>query len=399
MRNTLAKIYLTNFLTGIVFWYGIEKLFMQSIGISPFGIAVNATVYVVFSMLFNIPAGILADRWSRKYCLMIAVVALGLSSFMLGSSHSLGVYLVGTAVWALYLVLTTGTFQALIYDCLAETGRAHEYVKHQGRSHAAFLAGVGLSSVIGGYMAHALGYRAAFMMTIAPCVVNFFIMMTLHEPKFHKDTSDTKLWQHIHKTFKLITGQQLLLFLSMMLIVAFLVDNVIGEYSNLYFIALGMGAIGNGWASAGKWLSGAFGQFLANALGKHTRWLIPVLLLAFAAFSLFHSPVGLIFFYIATFVQAIVLTNVEGVIQHHTPSNIRATVISVLEFVNSGLMIPIGLAFGYLAKHSIFTAYQFVSIILLVFGAIWLLRPKSIRKEPLHSVPTAELTAPSNPMA
>lgn len=399
MRNTLYKIYLTNFLTGVVFWYGIEKLFMQSIGISPLGIAVNATVYVVFSMLFNIPAGVLADRWSRKYCLMIAVAALGISSFMLGNSHSLGVYLLGTVMWALYLVLTTGTYQAITYDCLAEHGQERTYIKHQGRSHALFLAGIGLSSVVGGYVSHHFGYRAAFFLTIAPCVINIIILATIREPKFHKDTSDTKLWQHIQKTLKLITGQQLLLFLSMMLVVTFLVDSAIGEYSGLYFIALGMGAIGNGWANAGKWLSGSFGQFLASALGKHTRWLIPVLLLGFMAFSLIHSPLGLIFFYAVTFTQSVVLTNVEGVIQHHTPSSIRATVISCLEFVNSGLMIPIGLIFGYLAKHSIFTAYQFVGVILLILGVVWVFRPKAIRKESLHSVPIIEGATPSNPMA
>lgn len=29
----IHKLYISNFLTGLVFWYGIEKLFMRSIGI------------------------------------------------------------------------------------------------------------------------------------------------------------------------------------------------------------------------------------------------------------------------------------------------------------------------------------------------------------------------------
>jgi len=37
MQANIRKLYLLNLLAGIVFWYPIEKLFMQHIGISAFG--------------------------------------------------------------------------------------------------------------------------------------------------------------------------------------------------------------------------------------------------------------------------------------------------------------------------------------------------------------------------
>lgn len=289
MRSNIPKLYITNFLTGIVFWYGIEKLFMRSIGISALGIAVNAIVYVLVSTIFNIPTGILADKWNRKYTLMIGIVALGLSSFAMGHSHGLSTYLFATAIWGFYVVCTSGTYQAMTYDSLAELGREGEYVKQQGRFYGMFLIGVSLSSVIGGYIASRYGYRSAYFLTIIPCVVNLGVLLSMHEPNFHKDIEDTKLWQHVRKTAKLISGQQLLFYLAMIFVAVNLLNSNQNEYSGLYFIALGFGAVGNGWANAGKWLFGSFGQFLSNRLGKLTIYLIPIFFIAFIIFTLYRS--------------------------------------------------------------------------------------------------------------
>ncbi len=391
MQNNIQKLYVTNFLTGFVFWYGIEKLFMRSIGIGAVGIAVNAIVYVLVSTIFNIPTGILADKWNRKYTLMIGIVALGLSSFIMGHSHGLSTYLFATAIWGLYVVFTSGTYQAMTYDSLAELDRENEYVKQQGRSYGMFLVGVSLSSVIGGYIASRYGYRSAYLLTIIPCILNLVVLASMHEPSFHKDTEGTKLWQHVKKTAKLVTGQQLLFYLAIMFVAATLLNSSQNEYSGLYFIALGFGAIGNGWANAGKWLFSSFGQFLSNRLGKLTKYLIPTFFIVFMIFTLYRSSLGLIFFYLATFLQSIIATNIEGVIQHNTPSSIRATTLSLLGFVCSVILIPTYIAFGYIAKHNVFNAYSFIGIIGLVFMVVWLLRPKEVKKHKLYSI-----TEPAN---
>ena len=100
---------------------------------------------------------------------------------------------------------------------------------------------------------------------------------------------------------------------------------------------------------------------------------------------LYRSPLGLIFFYLATFMQSIIATNIEGVIQHNTPSNIRATTLSLLGFISSVILIPTSIVFGYIARHNVFNAYSFIGIIGLVFLVFWLLRPKSIKLENLHN--------------
>jgi len=67
----IQKLYLSNFLAGLVFWYGIEKLFMRSIGINAVGIAAATAALTIFLAMFDIPAGILADKRSRKGVLVL----------------------------------------------------------------------------------------------------------------------------------------------------------------------------------------------------------------------------------------------------------------------------------------------------------------------------------------
>src|SRR5688572_26689516 len=152
--TNVHKLYASNLLTGLVFWYGIEKLFMQSIGISAVGVGAVTAILIIFLVLFDIPSGLLADRWSRKGMLVISAIALGVCSFILGSSAGLLMYTIGTLFYGLYVVGTSGTYGAIMYDTLHEEGRANLYSKINGRAYGLFLIGAGIGNIAGGFLAH-----------------------------------------------------------------------------------------------------------------------------------------------------------------------------------------------------------------------------------------------------
>ena len=235
-----------------MFWYAIEKLFMYSIGISAFGVSVNAVVMVVVTSLLDVPFGVLADRWNRKYTLALGVSALGVSSVVAGSSHNLIVYMLGTAIYGLYLCMTNGTFQALTYDSLQEDGKVDQYAKHQGGSYGISMAGAALSSPLSGLISQRFGYRSSYYLTTAICIVNVIVILSMHEPTFHKLTARTKLRKHIGEASRLLLRNKTLLYLSAMLLVAGMVRSSLNQYGGLYFIAIGFGAVGSGWATGGK---------------------------------------------------------------------------------------------------------------------------------------------------
>ena len=74
LRRRLAPLYAAVFLQGLAFWVPIEKLFMTSIGFDAAGVGLMAAVYAAVVPFFEVPSGILADRWSRRGVLVLACV-------------------------------------------------------------------------------------------------------------------------------------------------------------------------------------------------------------------------------------------------------------------------------------------------------------------------------------
>lgn len=392
MRNNIAKLYICNLLTGLVFWYSIEKLFMYQIGISAFGISVNAVVLVIITSIFDVPFGVLADRWNRKYTLALGIVALGIGSLIAGLSHGLFMYTLGTAVYGIYLCMTNGTFQAMTYDSLKEIGKEKLYSKYQGGSYALFMAGIAAASPIGGFMAAHFGYRSTYYLSAILCVVNVFVILSMREPVFHKTEAIVSFRKHIGAATRLIFSNKTLAYLSSILLMTSILRSSLNEYAGLYFIAIGFGAIGSGWANGGKWLFGAIGQFVASRFAKLFPFMIAIFFVAFLVMSSWRTSLGLVFFYLCTFSYGIILNETQAMVQDRVAGEVRATIFSLINFGTSALMVPLGLAFGALAQyHSVFMAYQLFAVIGLLYFVIWLGWRKRIR---ISTVNASVLTTP-----
>jgi len=389
MHTNVRKLYLLNLLAGIVFWYPIEKLFLLRIGVSPFGISINAIVFLIILVVFDIPAGVLADHWKRKYTLQVALVALVIASAIGSLSHSLAEYLPMTIFLGGFVVLTQGTFQAMMYDSLEDTGHQSAYDKHQGLSYAAFLAGLGISSVAGGYMAQAYGFRATYLATALIMTLAFLLACSLSEPKSHKQLADRKLKEHIQSSFKQIIATRLLLQLSLLITAVSILRSAQNEYAGLLFIALGMGAIPMGWGTAAKWLFSSFGQTIAPKIGRRALRFTPIFFIVFMLFSLIHNRWSLLFFYIAGFLYSVISNQAESAAQDVIPSEIRATTLSVLTFASNVILVPLSLLFGWIAVHSVFNAYLMMAVVGLLYIVSWQISGRRELRQVYRRKPTA----------
>ena len=75
------------FLQGLCLWVPVEKLFMTEIGFDARMFGVMAAAYAVVMPVLEMPSGILADRWSRRGVLLLAVLALFASVAVGGSAR------------------------------------------------------------------------------------------------------------------------------------------------------------------------------------------------------------------------------------------------------------------------------------------------------------------------
>lgn len=374
MITNIKKLYLVQFLSGMVFWYATEKLFMQFIGINSFGVAVNAAVLLAVIVLFDVPSGILADKWKRKYVLLLAVAALFVSTLVLGVSNGLPMYLIGSVIYGAYLVLSSGTFQATMYDSLLESGKQHEYSKYQGRAYGLFMVGMALSSLLGGYIAEYVGLRETFLWSLPLAALAAAVLLFVKEPPVHKELSDAKLLAHVRRSWQLIISQPIVLHLALFLVIGGMLRSTQNEFAGLYYIGIGLTAVLMGYVNAGKWIAGALGNVLAPALGRARAFkLLPWFFVAFALFSVIADAPGIIFFLLAATLYAIVANQAEAALQDHVPSHVRATTLALISFAINVIMIPLSLVFGLLAERaSVFHGYAVFALIGLAYTIFWL---------------------------
>ncbi|MGH3367121.1 MAG: MFS transporter, partial [Nocardioidaceae bacterium] len=112
----LAPLYAAAFLQNLALWVPIEKLFMTSIGFDAAGVGVMAAVYSVVVPIFEVPSGVLADRWSRRGVLVLACLAAVVSVTIGGLSDNVATYMVAAMFLGVFFAMQSGTFESIVYD-------------------------------------------------------------------------------------------------------------------------------------------------------------------------------------------------------------------------------------------------------------------------------------------
>lgn len=371
--SPIRKIYLSNFLTGLVFWYGIEKLFMGSIGISAIGIGAATAVFLVFNLIFDIPAGIVADKWSRKGILAISAAALAVCSLLLGSSHGLLMYAVGEIFYGIYIVSTSGTYNAITYDILHEAGQADQFSKIAGRAYALFLAGAGVANIASGFVAHHYGFRSTYFITIVPCILNVLLILSTREPQFHKLKKKEKVLHQLGSVMSALGRIQIVRVLTVVLTALSITELFKSEFGQLYMLRYFSSpqAIGLLWAAyAFTW---SLGSLIAHRFRARLNVLILCSVIPFILMSFIDSWFSLVLFMVQAVAAAAFINQTETRIQENTPSSVRTSILSVVSTLGRLVSVPASFILGWLFRdYNALVALRFVALIAVVTMMYWL---------------------------
>lgn len=368
----MQKIYISHVLTGLVFWYGIEKLFMQSIGINAFGIGLVSVVTLVIMLVFDIPSGILADKWSRKGTLILSAISLAICSFILGASNSLGIYMFGAVFYGLYLVFTSGTYQAVIYDSLKEDKKSEDFSRVFGRAHALFLVSAGVANILSGFLVSAFNFRFTFYITIVSCVINVVALLSLHEPKTHKPENKERILVELPRVTKEMVRNNAVLILTIVTSALTVVEIFKQDFGQPYFLRYMSSpeALGILWALyAFTW---AMGSFIAHRFVSKLDLLILATVLPLIAMSFIDNYFGILLFMIQAVAAAALVNQIQTRIQDATPSGVRASILSTLSFIGTIISIPASLIIGGVIKnHNVFIALRSVTVLAVITLVFW----------------------------
>jgi len=389
MLVTIRKLYFANFFMGLIFWYGIEKLFMQSIGINATQIGLVIASALGVTLLLDIPAGIVADRWSRKGVLALSLVAMILCCLILGNASGFISYLIGYSIsGGLFVVGTSGTAASIVYDTLHEHDASNLYSKIMGRTYAFYLAGIAVANIVSGFLAQLLNFRATYFLTILSCVIAIAIVLTIKEPPFHKKEQKERVLSQLGSVTKTMMKSKMIFILAMILSALTVVQVFKNDFGQLYILRYVSEPQFIGLLWAGGALSWAAGNLIAHHFKTRLTSLMIVTVLPLIAMSFIDTWFSLVLFMVQQIAMGALFNQIETRVQDVTPSVVRTSILSVLSSLGRAIAVPTSIFIGWIiSRYDVFLALRFVSIIALValFYWLWHRFARHVKDEPLES--------------
>src|SRR5687768_4220480 len=141
-------------------------MFTERGGLSVGDVSVLFAIWTTAALVFELPTGLIADRYPRKYVLVVGEL-VNMAAFLvwLLSPTFLG-YAMGFVLWGAAYALKSGAYQALVYDELASGGQSNEYTKTMSRIKAAEFLGM-LVAFISAFLLSINGVNYSLLLVVS----------------------------------------------------------------------------------------------------------------------------------------------------------------------------------------------------------------------------------------
>ena len=384
-EHNIKVMFWIQFFGSISFLTPVLTLFYTSRGLSASQILIVLMFWSGAVLLGEVPTGLIADRYGAKRSFLIGTWLKILSMAVLFVADTSWLFYLYSFINGFSVTFFSGADEALIYDSLKENGKEDKMDQAMGKIQSAGFISMILTVLFGSYFAKDLESEQ-FMLLILLGVFSYFIelllVMRIEQPS--KETNYRKN-PFVQVKEGLVTikkaPQLLLMFLNVTLV--FIPAGAVYEYFNqplmvdaglpIYFIGVMYS------------IAAVIGYVASRSIGRMTGYFSRIRLMYITGFlavgglllsALFADSLWIIIgsFFLLRWVRAVRYPIYSQLSNDLIPSNIRATTISLLSIIDSGLDL---LVFGFLSYIAI-SGYTYILLSCSIIALIGTLLP--IRK-------------------
>lgn len=357
--------------------------YRDAIGLSFREFLIGEAVFAAVVIAMEVPTGWLSDVWKRKHtlCLGMGFYVIGFS--VLYFAGSLFDAAAAQGIIGIGVSLISGTNNALLYDTLAEDGRADEFRKREGRRHGMAFYALALSCLAGGFL-YTLDARLPVLATLAASAFAMLAALFLHEPRRKKRAPEKHPLADMAQTVRYaLHGHAEIAGIILFCAVLFSASKTMMWSQQPYYALLGLPESWYGiLMAAGFLLSGAaghLGHLIDGRLSNRAVFRI-MLLIAVGAFLLagllpgYHGAALLL---CGSLMWGFGWPRVQDAINRRVSSERRATILSTSTLMINLVFIPVSLAVGAATDlFGIAAALAGMGVYLLALGSMALLLVK-----------------------
>jgi DHA3 family tetracycline resistance protein-like MFS transporter len=172
---------------------------VQSAGLNPLQLVLVGTVIEATVFLFEIPTGIVADLYSRRWSVIIGYLLIGLGFILEGTIPLFGTILLAQVIWGIGATFTSGAEEAWLADELGEERLTQTYLRGSQIAQLGAFVGIIISVALGS-IALNLPMIIGGMLVVALAI---FLILFMPETGFERKPDDERdTWQKAAGTFR-----------------------------------------------------------------------------------------------------------------------------------------------------------------------------------------------------
>jgi MFS family permease len=374
IHPNIIRLYLIKVAKWFMLYMPIVVPFYESNGLSMKDIMILQAVYSISIVVLEIPSGYLADVIGRRKTLVIGAMFGTIGFTIYSFSFGFLGFLVAEVILGIGQSCISGADSAMLYDSLLEKGEEKKYTRFEGRVTSLGNIAEAVAGILGGVLA-GITLRAPYIAQAFVAFIAIPAAITLVEPTRKVPLMKAGFLEILRiSRFALFDDRPLrrnILFSA----ITGTATLTMAWFAQPYFEYTGIGIAWFGllWTSLN--LTVAMSSYTAHHMESRLgqRWsiiLIAILIPAgYLALVPFHTSAGLVILFLFYLVRGYATPVLKDYINRITASHIRATVLSVRNFIVRLLFALTGPFLGWVKDlYTLPKALALAGIIFLVLG-------------------------------
>lgn len=379
LQSNVIKLYIIKIAKWFMLYMPIVVLFYKDNGLEMRHVFILQAIYSVAIVALEIPSGYLADSLGRRVTLILGTI-LGFFGFLTYSfSFGFTGFLIAEVILGLGQSLISGADSALLYDTLLERGKKDLYIKFEGRMVSVGNFAEAIAGILGGLLA-TLSLRYPYYAQTLVAFMGIPAALSLIEPLKHKKQLKMKFADILGIVkYALHDNKELkwnIIFSSVIGAATLTMAWFVQPYFEM--ILLPVGLFGIFWTILN--LTVGFSAMLAHKVElklKQVKFMIGISILipfGYIIVSRINALWGIAILFIFYIIRGLATPVLKDYINRLCDSDIRATVLSVRNFVIRVFFAIIGPIVGWYTDHySLQAALLLSGIVFLVLAGFTLI--------------------------
>lgn len=359
----------------------IYTLYFQFKGISLAGVGIILASYQVSKVMFELPTGLVADKYNRKISVIIGFLFFEIYLCLNFISDNLTIFIIASVIQGIGYTFISGASSALLVDSLLECEMMDKLSFIASINRIAGYSGLAIGALVGGILADKFNYNIVYLVQIIIFLIPLILMFLVKEPLIREEKSFEKV--SIRNVIFFIKENRILI--NMILINSFIAIAFIpidGYYSNYLIVSGIKDQYVGGIIFIQQTIAAIITVVFLKRIENHNKIIyikiLPILMVAslLISFLLNVGIISLIFYFIGQLAFIIIAPLIFEIEHKNTISKYRATVDSVFSIFLSITAIISNLIFGYFSNiygfKSIFIILTIIAMILLLINSIYI---------------------------